>query len=346
MRLRSGIEMPSIGLGSSGGCGPDSFATADGSPCGEYNATMLWFGNGGRAVHTALSYCNQFGVGAAYHASGLKREDVFLMSMVPKFLMGYNETRASVEASLKQMQLERLDLVMLHHRAADVSDWPREICPMDAFPHQPTARSKETNRTVALWGPPPCATADPSWRQCQDESWRALLELKAEGRVSAVGVSNWPISSLQRMEALGQELPEVNQVEVHVGWHEDDLIDYCHARGIVVQAASPLARFAPAIVGAPAVLAAAAAHRKSPAQILLRYLIERGVAPIPSAHSSAYQRENLAVLQFQLDAHEVAALGGVVGGCRGKAADGLAKCWADPSTMMCRHHNGSTFHCP
>ena len=345
VRLRGGVEMPTIGLGSSGACGPDSFGTVDGSPCQEYNATRLWFANGGRAVHTALSYCNQYGVGAAFRDSGLRRESVFLMSMVPKFLMGYNETRSRVEASLQQMGLARLDLVMLHHRAADISDWPREVCPMAAFPHQPTAHSS-ANKTVALWGAPPCAVTDPTWRLCQDDSWRALLDLRREGKISAAGVSNWPLASLRRMGDLGLELPAVNQIEAHVGYHEDDLIEYCHANGIVVQAASPLARFAPAIVGDPAVTAAATAHSKSAAQVLLRYLLERGVAPIPAAHSSAYQRENLAALDFRLSADEVAALGAVVAGCRGKAADGLAKCWADPSTMICRHRNGSTFHCP
>lgn len=344
VRLRGGTTMPTIGLGSSGQCGPDTFGPA-GVPCQEYNATRSWFAVGGRSVHTALSYCNQFGVGAAFRDSGLLREDVFLMSMVPKFLMGYNETRASVEASLHQMGLARLDLVMLHHRAADISDWPREVCPMAAFPDQPT-RTTADNQTVALWGAPPCSLIDPTWRLCQDESWRALQELRREGTVAAVGVSNWPVSSLRRMEALGQPLPEVNQVEAHVGWHDDDLIQYCADRGIVVQAATPLARFSPTIVGDLTVTAVAAAQNKSAAQVLLRYLLEIGVAPIPSAHSENFQKENLATLDFKLTPGEVAALGRVVAGCRGEAADGLAKCWADPSTLMCRHANGSTFHCP
>eukprot|EP00756_Hemistasia_phaeocysticola_P046104 Hpha_TRINITY_DN19871_c0_g1::TRINITY_DN19871_c0_g1_i1::g.132159::m.132159 len=345
VRLRSGALMPTVALGSSGGCGPDSFDTPGNVPCQEYNATLSWFQQNGRSVHTALSYCNQYGVGRAFHDSGLRRKDVFLMSMVPKFLMGYNETIASVRASLQQMGLERLDLVMIHHRAADINDWPREVCPMAAFPDQPTTTSP-TGVKKAVWDPPACAKTDPTWLRCQDETWQALLDLKKEGIVTSAGVSNWPLSSLRRMEALGQELPEVNQVEVHVGWHEDDLIDYCASRSIVVQAASPLARFAPAIVGHPSVVAASKAHNRTAAQVMLRWLIERGVAPLPSAHSVAYQRENLAIFDFSLQRDEVLALNNVVAGCRGAAADGLAKCWADPATLMCRFNNGSTFHCP
>jgi diketogulonate reductase-like aldo/keto reductase len=344
-KYATGVVMPTVGLGSSGGCGPDSFGTADGSPCAWYNASSSWFKHGGRAVHDALSYGNQFGVGAAFRDSGLGRTDVFLMTMVPKYLMGFNETLASVEASLAQMQLAHLDLVMVHHRAADISDWPREASIMAAFPNQP----KSADGKKAVWGPPPCALADPTWRACQDETWRALTLLKKQGKVRAIGVSNWPIASLQRMEALGQELPAVNQVEVHIGYHENDLIDFCRQRGILVQAATPLARSLPQLVklGAdPTVSTLAAKYKKSPAQVALRFLLELGVAPIPSAKTLAYQLENLDVFDFALTPAETAALGKLTFPCRGNAADGLQKCWADPSSMMCQYANGSTFHCP
>ena len=344
--LRGGVEMPSVGLGSSGGCGPDSMGTPDGSPCKWYNASLQWFKQaGGRAVHDALSYGNQYGLGAAFRASGLARADAFLMSMVPKYLMGFNETLASVEASLAQMQLAQLDLVMVHHRCHDISDWPRETAIMAAFPAQP----KSADGTKAVWGQPACARADPTWRTCQDETWAALTLLKKQGKVRAIGVSNWPIASLARMESLGQELPAVNQVEVHVGYHENDLIEYCAARGIVVQAATPLARSLKQLVvhGAdPTVTALATKYGKSVAQISLRFLLELGVAIIPSSDDLAYQLENVNLFDFALAPKEVVALGRLAFPCRGKAADGLQKCWADPSAMMCAFANGSTFHCP
>ena len=64
------------------------------------------------------------------------------------------------------------------------------------------------------WGPPPCALADPTWQTCQDEGWKALVQLKKAGKIRAIGVSNWQVANLRRMHALGQEMPAVNQVSV------------------------------------------------------------------------------------------------------------------------------------
>eukprot|EP01051_Picozoa_sp_SAG22_P021500 SAG22_NODE_4767_length_1170_cov_1.107376_2_plen_280_part_00 len=209
--LTGNVPMPSIGTGSMGGCGPDSFGTPDGSPCGQYNMTLMYLKNGGRALHDALSYGNQYGTGKAVADAqkllGIKRQEVFMMSMVPREMMGYELTKLAVNASLSQLQTDYIDLVMFHHRAADISDEPLSMKPMKALPqHQD-----------GTWGPPDCALADPTWQTCQDEGWRALVELKKAGKIRALGVSNWMLSNLKRMKALGQELPAVNQVEAHIG---------------------------------------------------------------------------------------------------------------------------------
>ena len=241
------------------------------------------------------------------------------------------------------MGLKYLDLVMVHHRAADFTEWPRQVCKMKSFPHIPSSGEN------AVWAAPPCAALDPSWRRCQDETWRALIDLKSAGLVRAIGVSNWPISSLQRMKNLGQELPAVNQVEVHIGYHEDDLIEWCQQNGIFVQAATPLARSLPALIeldANPTVTAVARRHDKLPSQIALRFLLEIGVGAIPSTANTTYQKQNLDVFDFALSPGEVHNLSKVVAPCRGSAALGLTKCWADPSTMMCMNADGRTFHCP
>jgi diketogulonate reductase-like aldo/keto reductase len=299
--LRGGITMPSVELGSSGGCGPDSFGTPDGKPCTLYNATMSWYDLGGRASHDALSYGNQYGVGRAAADfikanPDVKRSDLFLMSMVPKFLMGYDATKASVAASLDQMGLQYLDLVMLHHRAADIGDWPRSSAAMKAFNTSNTPWMTNDAKGRASWGVPPCAqyANDPTgnWLACQDGSWKALTELKKAGKIKAIGVSNWQLSNLQRMKDLGQELPAVNQIEVHVGYHEDDLIDWCIANQVQVQAATPLARSLPALVKPGSnelITSIATKYKKSPAQVALRFLLEKGVAIIPSTTDPSYQ---------------------------------------------------------
>lgn len=186
---------------------------------------LVRFKLGGRGAHDALSYCNQYGLGKSagdfiVETDGVERKDLFLMSMVPKFLMGYNETKQAVAASLAQMNVSYLDLVMVHHRAADVADWPRTACQMRAFPNGSISWMTE-DATNSIWGIPPCAQHenDPTgnWLQCQDQTWAALTELKKAGKIRAIGVSNWQISNLKRMLELGQELPAVNQIEAHVG---------------------------------------------------------------------------------------------------------------------------------
>ena len=135
--------------------------------------------------------------------------------------MGYKETLASVAASLDQLQVEYIDLVMVHHRAADFGEWPRTASSMKAFPDDWAGAGNPVNDHPgvlnggkATWQPPPCAVADATWLGCQDGTWKALTELKAQGKLKAIGVSNWMKSNLERMKALGQELPAVNQVGV------------------------------------------------------------------------------------------------------------------------------------
>lgn len=258
--------------------------------------------------------------------------------------MGFNETVAAVEASLAQMQLTYLDLVMIHHRAP-VNAFPRVVADMKAFPAAGTRPSVVGAR--ASWAAPPCAEADPTWVRCQDETWDALVALKKQGKVKSIGVSNWEVPTIQRMIDRGVELPAVNQIEAHIGWRNDPLIAFCQHHGIVVQAATPLARSMNATVrvgGDPTVTALAAKYNKSPAQISLRFLLERGVAAIPSAHSAAYLKENLDVFDFALTADEVGALGRITTPCR--SCDNCYKCWGDPAAVMCTLKNGTMLHCP
>jgi len=338
--------MPSVGSGSMGSCGPDSFGTVGNVPCENMNASLQYFGLGGRSVHDALSYCNQYGLGAAAQASMIPRKDLFLMSMVPYHLLGYNNTIAAVHASLEQMQLDYLDLVMIHHRASDIGGWPREVCQMKAFPGKPAPKGSPND---ALWEAPSCSIADPTWESCQDGSWEALLDLKKEGKIRAIGVSNWQISNLQRWKEKGYELPAVNQVEAHIGYLEDDLNDYCQQNGILLQAATPLSRNNPVLVKAgadPTVTALAAKYNKSAAQISLRYLIEKGISPIPSTKNPDYMKENLDLFGFEMTKDEVISLAKIQTSCRGAWNLGLVKCWADPGTLMCMSNDGKRFHCP
>ena len=215
------VAMPSVALGNAGGCHPDPNGNEATDPtCPAYAVVLSAIDVGYRSFHDALSYSNQAGLGAALKeamtgARQVPRADLFAMSMVPKYLMGYNLTKRAVHASLQQLELAYIDLVMVHHRAADVTDWPRTVSTMHAFPADFVyPRNPVVNGSKSQWFTPPCALADGTWTQCQDETWRALIEMRDAGLIRAIGVSNWQVSNLARMKAMGHELPAVNQIEV------------------------------------------------------------------------------------------------------------------------------------
>merc|ERR1712046_87609 len=136
------------------------------------------------------------------------------------------------------------------------------------------------------------------------------------------------------MKDLGQELPAVNQIEQHIGWWDQEMIDWCAKNGVVVQAATPLARANAALLGPgdkadKIVRDIASKYNKTNAQVALRFLVEKGVAAIPHSTNAKYQTENRAVFDFQLTEQEVKALGTVVFSCR--TCDNCFKCWGDPA---------------
>ncbi|MFE6735320.1 aldo/keto reductase [Microbacterium sp. NPDC057650] len=141
------------------------------------------------------------------------------------------------------------------------------------------------------------------------ETWRALEKLYADGRVRAIGVSNFEPAHLAQISGEGRMVPAVNQVELHPALQNRAVVAANEARGIVTEAWSPLAQGA--VLGDDAVLAAAAAHGKSPAQVVLRWHLQQGRVVIPKSVTPSRIAENLDVFDFELTADELAAIDGL-----------------------------------
>jgi len=141
------------------------------------------------------------------------------------------------------------------------------------------------------------------------ESWRALEQLLAAGRVRAIGVSNFLPGHLEKIMALGGTVPAVNQVELHPALQQRTIQEFNAAHGIVTEAWSPLAQGA--VLGAGDVVAIAAAHGRTPAQVVLRWHLQQGRVIIPKSVTPSRIAENLDVLDFTLSAAELAALDGL-----------------------------------
>ncbi|MFJ9037044.1 aldo/keto reductase [Streptomyces sp. NPDC102406] len=154
------------------------------------------------------------------------------------------------------------------------------------------------------------------------DTWRALEKLLADGRTRAIGVSNFQPSHLERLLENASVVPAVNQIELHPALQQRELRAFHARHGIVTEAWSPLAQGA--VLGDDAVTAIAARHGRSPAQVVLRWHLQLGNVVIPKSVTEARIRENLDVLDFELDAQEMDAL---------TAADRGLRTGPDPDTL-------------
>ncbi len=140
-------------------------------------------------------------------------------------------------------------------------------------------------------------------------AWRVQEKLLKEGKARAIGVSNYAPSQLVDLMEFNEVAPAVNQIETHLLAQQKELAAVMARKGIAHQAYSPLGSGrAKEMFDTPAVKAAAAAHGKTPAQIALRYLVQRGISIIPKTTHAARMRENIAIFDFQLSAAEMQAL--------------------------------------
>ena len=137
-------------------------------------------------------------------------------------------------------------------------------------------------------------------------SWKALEKLRRDGVVRAVGVSNYAVRHLEELGAATDLAPSVNQVEFHPFVYDPDLLRYCERSRIVVEAYSPLTRGRR--LADPRIAAVAAAHDKSPAQVLLRWGLQHGLVELPRSTREARIRENAAVFDFELGPEEMEQL--------------------------------------
>jgi len=260
-------EWPLVGLGT---CCEEATDVADHVAAG--------VSAGYRLIDTAAHYPGESGVGdaiAALEARGVVRPgEVMTVTKVWFDDMGYEPALASARRSLQRLRRDRLDVLLIH------------------FPGSPDA-VQEPKRN----------------RQLRAETWRALETLQADGYVRTIGVSNWSRRHLR--ETLGSAstrvTPQVLQTEVHPLLQQRDLRDDCAAAGVRVMGHCPLAHGAASLLSHPTLARIGAARGRSPAQVALRWAVQRDVLPVPHASSAARLRENLeGALGFELSADELA----------------------------------------
>lgn len=236
---------------------------------------------GYRHIDTAAAYFNEREVGEALRRSGLARNDVFVETKVWISDFGYDETLHAFTKSAGKLGIEQIDLLILHQ-----------------------ALPSEFDRTMG--------------------AYRALETLVSDGRVRAIGVSNFMPDHLDRLLDATSIVPAVNQIEVHPYFRQSELLAADAAHGIVSQAWSPIGGITfyrdsghTSTLTDPTIGAIAAAHSKTPAQVMLRWHLQQGRQVIPKSVTPSRIAENFDVFDFELSDGELAQIDGLDTGKRG-----------------------------
>lgn len=255
--LSNQVKIPKIGLG-----------TWQISNEDVYQVTLDAFKVGYRHIDSAQGYQNEKGVGQALLDSGLDRHEVFITTKLPSHIKGYQVTLDSFEQSMKDLQLEVLDLYLIH------APWPwSEI-------------GKECT-------------------QGNIESFKAMIDLYNQGRIRSIGVSNFSVYDLQAIIDATGFVPHVNQIRFYVSDTQNEIVKFCQEHNILVQAYSPLATGR--ILDHSLLKNLANDKGVSIAQLCIRYCLDKGTLPLPKTTQLSRMIEN-AQVHFSLTEEEISFL--------------------------------------
>lgn len=251
VRLNNGVRMPILGFG--------VYQIEDQEVCEQSVCDAISAGY--RSIDTAAIYHNEEAVGKAIRRSGVPREDLFITTKLWIQDAGYEPARKAFEVSMKKLQLDYLDLYLIHQPFGDV------------------------------YG-----------------SWRAMEELYKEGRIRAIGVSNFYSDRLLDLILHNEIVPAVNQVETHPFFQQVKSMELMKAKGVQIESWAPFAEGKNNLFTNEVLASVAANYGKSVAQVVLRWLIQRGIVVIPKSAHKERIIENFQVFDFQLSEEDMALI--------------------------------------
>jgi len=251
MVLNNGVEMPILGFG--------VFQVTDAEVCERsvYEAVQAGY----RLIDTAASYLNEEAVGRAIKSGGVPRDDLFVTTKLWIQDAGYESTKKAFEKSLKRLQLDYLDLYLIHQPYGDV------------------------------YG-----------------SWRAMEELYREGRIRAIGVSNFQSDRIMDLIVHNEVVPAVNQIETHPFNQQIETQKLLQENNVQIESWGPFAEGKNNIFQNELLLSIAGKYRKTVAQVILRWLTQRGVVVIPKSVRKERIVENFNIFDFELSSEDMDAI--------------------------------------
>lgn len=222
---------------------------------------------GYRHFDTAQAYLNERGVGAGVRASGVARDEFFITTKIAAEHKSYGTAKASIDTSLATLDLDYIDLMIIHSP-------------------QPWAEFRRGGHFF----------------EGNLEAWRALEDAHNEGKLRAIGVSNFEVIDLDNILNNASIQPVVNQILAHVGNTPFDLIEYSEAKGLLVEAYSPVAHGK--VLDNDRFRGLAAKYGVSVAQLCIRYCLQLGLLPLPKTVTPDHMQNN-AELDFEIDTSDM-----------------------------------------
>ncbi|MBR6000352.1 MAG: aldo/keto reductase [Oxalobacter sp.] len=220
-------------------------------------------------IDTAAAYRNEESVGKAIRESGISRDKFFVTSKLWNTKRGYDNTMRAFDRTLQNLQMDYLDLYLIHWPAIETQ-----------FPD--------------------------TWKQINLDTWRAMEKLYKDGRIRAIGVSNFMPHHLQPLLDACEVVPAVNQIEVHPGYQQVEAVKFCKEKGIQVEAWSPLGR-GDALTD-QTIMDIAARLGRTPAQVCLRWVLDKGLLPLVKSVTPSRILQNIDVFNFSLSPEDTAVI--------------------------------------
>ncbi|MCF2505290.1 aldo/keto reductase [Dyadobacter sp. CY107] len=249
--LNNGVEMPILGLG--------VYQIPDHSECQKVVTDALELGY--RSIDTAAGYQNEEAVGIAIKDSGVNREELFVTTKLWISDNGYQKTKTAFQTSLNKLQLDYLDLYLIHQPYGDV-----------------------------------------------DGSWRAMEELYEAGKVRAIGVSNFFDDRVMDLIVNNRIVPAVNQIETHPFYQREQDLAFSKENGVQLESWASFAEGRNDMFTNELLSSIGGKYNKSVAQVVLCWLIQRGIVVIPKSVRRERMKENFEVFDFELTAEDMQAI--------------------------------------
>ena len=224
---------------------------------------------GYRHIDTATIYANEDSIGTALAHTNISRQELFITSKVWNNNTDYASVQKAFKRSLADLQLDYLDLYLLH--------WPANML-----------QHKE------------------NWKRINAEKWRALEDLYKAGKIKAIGVSNFLVHHLEALKQTAEIFPMVDQIEFHPGQMQAETLQYCRANGIVVEAWGPLGTGK--MLSNETLHSIAVKYDKSVAQICIKWCLQNGTVPLPKSVNPVRIMENLQVYDFLISDEDMATI--------------------------------------